>query len=109
MAAIQLGWQRGRRSAAEQAEADEPSAGPSEVTGTADDSSADDTATAVISDPAGQPESAHDTESASDGEPADDTESAGDTDRPGDTEPASGEFRTTPSPKQGRRRGPRRN
>ena len=109
MAAIQLGWQRGRQSVTEQAEAEEPPDDQPEIIGTAaddstaGDSSSGDSATAGISDPAGP---ADDVESASDGEPTGDTESAGEPDRPGDTEPDSGEFRTTPSPKQGRR--PRR-
>jgi signal transduction histidine kinase len=91
MAAIQLGWQRGRRSATEQDGADELSGGPAEVTATGRDSSPDDS-------------SAGDTAMAS----ADDIEPASDGETAGETETTSGEFRTTPSPKQARRRGRRR-
>ncbi|MGN6676916.1 MAG: hypothetical protein ACTHKL_03950, partial [Streptosporangiaceae bacterium] len=96
MAAIQLGWQRGRRSATEQDNADELSGGRAEVSATGGDSTPDDSSADDSS--AGDPAigSADDIEPASDGETA------------GETETTSGEFRTTPSPKQARRRGRRR-
>jgi signal transduction histidine kinase len=98
MAAIQLGWQRGR-SLAGQPESGEPPEGPSagdaEVTGAADDTetagparqpgSAKDAESASDDEPAG------DAESASDDEPAGDAESAGEASRRDDTEPISGD------------------
>jgi signal transduction histidine kinase len=109
MAAFQLGWQRGR-SVTEPADPVAPPLG--EPAG--DDAPAIDTKPADGTDPAEHAESdrgagqAAESAPAAETAPAADTAPAEDTGSAGDTEPASGDFRTTPTPKRGRRPRPRR-
>jgi signal transduction histidine kinase len=137
MAALQLGWQRGR-SVTEPTEPVAPLPGEPAVAAeatvmAADDTYARDTKPAGSGDPAADAksgsgagpvddatqaaETAPGGDTASVGDPPsdqataraeEDTAPAGDTGSAGDTESASGEFRTTPTPKRGRRPRPRR-
>jgi hypothetical protein len=109
MAAIQLGWQRGRSVTDPDVPVDSPD-GDADATGEADDARPAGTSEparqsksavgkesrgATVQKPAGDTKPASKTKSASDTKPAGDTKSGGGTD------PASNEFSTTPSPKPG--------